>query len=90
MSNGTIELKLVVINCSTSQLICVSFQLLTTICLRLAIGTSVMEQLQIQFPTEIIEKILIHVDGRTLLAAEQVCTHWRDIIKFLSEVNTTN
>lgn len=48
-----------------------------------------MEQTHTQFPTEIIEKILFNVDGATLLAAEQVCAQWRDIIKFLSEVNIT-
>ncbi|XP_063927592.1 uncharacterized protein LOC135140824 isoform X2 [Zophobas morio] len=36
-------------------------------------------------PPEIVEKILINCDGRTLLAARRVCRQWRTLVEYLSK-----
>ena len=38
-------------------------------------------------PPEIVEKILINCDGRTLLAARRVCRQWRTLVEYLSKVS---
>ena len=34
----------------------------------------------VQFPSEIIEKILKYLDGKSLLKARSVCKQWKDIV----------
>jgi hypothetical protein len=38
-------------------------------------------------PPEIIEKILIKCDGKTLVAARRVCKQWSELVEYLSKVS---
>lgn len=38
-------------------------------------------------PPEIVEKILINCDGKTLLTARNVCIQWSDLVEYLSKVS---
>lgn len=39
------------------------------------------------FPPEIVEKILINCDGKTLLTARAVCQQWNELVEYLSRVS---
>ena len=46
----------------------------------MAANTPVIEKYYLQFPSEIVEKILSKLDGKSLLISRVVCRQWKAVV----------